>query len=188
MKTLRELLSEKKLSIVRRWVGETLNMYSPDAAGFFKRESNPFDNPVGAAVRRGCQGIFDNLLVGMDPQVICSHLREIIKIRAIQDFSPSRAVSFVFLLKPSIRLELRSSGFDKEPDPDLIELEKQIDQIALFAFDIYSQCRDQVFELRVNEVKRSISGILREFTSDCSESESLANRADEKASSQGGGH
>ena len=188
MKSLRDVLTEKKTAIVRRWLDETLTSYSKDAAGFFKTERNPFANPVGDALRKGTQGIFDNLLEGMDPDIVCGHLSEIIKIRTIQDFSPSRVVLFVFLLKRSIRTELGNGSIDPKLNLELVEFEKKIDQIALFAFDIYSKCRDQVFELRVNEVKRSVSGILKNITGECSESESLANPSGDEASSQGGGH
>jgi hypothetical protein len=177
MKTLNDVLTEKKTAIVQRWLDAALNAYSKDAAGFFKKQSDPFANPIGATLRRGTQGIFDNLLSGLDPGVICGYLEEIIKIRAIQEFSPSRAVSFVFQLKRAVRAELDNGGIDPQLSLQLVDFEKQIDQIALFAFDIYSKCRDQVYELRVNEVKRSVSGILKSFTGECSDSESYDNQS-----------
>jgi hypothetical protein len=38
-----------------------------------------------------------------------------------------------------------------------VEFEAKIDRVALAAFDIFSQCREQVLELRINEVKRSVA-------------------------------
>jgi hypothetical protein len=37
------------------------------------------------------------------------------------------------------------------------ELESLIDQVALGAFDIYMKYRYQVYELRINEVKRNVA-------------------------------
>ena len=43
---------------------------------------------------------------------------------------------------------------------ELTELERQIDRVALAAFDVFVQCREQVYELRVNEVKRRVSWVV----------------------------
>ncbi len=81
-------------------------------------------------------------------------LDEIIKIRAVQEFTPSQALAFVFLLKEAVRAELGSEE-DRAPalPAELADLDRQIDQVALGAFDAYMRYRGQVCELRINEVK-----------------------------------
>ena len=37
---------------------------------------------------------------------------------------------------------------------------ENVDQIALFAFDIYTRCREKVAELRINEIKRGVSAVM----------------------------
>jgi hypothetical protein len=165
MMQLKDLLRNKKTAIVERWMDYTLSSYAGDASDFLKREKNPFANPVGHALRLGTLGIFENLLEGMDAPTVCSCLKEIIKIRAIQDFSPAQAVSFVFLLKQAIRSELGGVDLDSRLSPQLEAFEKEIDQVALFAFDIYVQCREQVHELRINEVKRSVAALTKRLNS-----------------------
>jgi hypothetical protein len=49
---------------------------------------------------------------------------------------------------------------DAQLAADLAELDERVDRIALMAFDIYVRCRDQVCELRINEVKRRVSWVL----------------------------
>ena len=39
--------------------------------------------------------------------------------------------------------------------------ENRIDDIALLAFDIYSQCRQKIYEIRVNEVKNQLGSLLK---------------------------
>ncbi|NTW35488.1 MAG: multidrug effflux MFS transporter [Syntrophobacteraceae bacterium] len=36
---------------------------------------------------------------------------------------------------------------------DLVEFEQKVDEMALLAFNVYSDCRERLYELRVNEVK-----------------------------------
>ena len=157
-------MHSKKAAIHKRWLEKTLETYAPDASAFFDRQKDPFANPVGQALRAGTETMLDCLLGEMDAEKICACLEEIIKIRSIQDFTPAQALSFVFSLKQVIREELKS---------DLnVELETRIDQLALFAFDVYVKCRERLYEIRVSEVKRSVSGLMRRL-----------NREEEKAQS-----
>ncbi|MFH1755897.1 MAG: RsbRD N-terminal domain-containing protein [Candidatus Latescibacterota bacterium] len=185
---LRDLLQQNKDSIIERWLEDTLATYSKDMSSFLNREKDRFANPVGHALRTGTRAIFINLLDDkMDPDLICSHLNDIIKIRAIQDFPPARAVSFVFLLKKAVRAGLGNNATNPRLAPGLNEIDTKIDQIALFAFDIYTKCREQMHELRVNEVKRSVSALMDRFTEADSSDGTPRETPDNRASCQGGG-
>ena len=39
----------------------------------------------------------------------------------------------------------------------------QIDEIALTAFDVYVECREQLFEVRAAEMKRSVSWVVEKL-------------------------
>jgi hypothetical protein len=184
--TISAILHEKQNSIIERWQHDALASYANDASKFFAREKNQFANPVGSALRDGTRAIFKNLIDGFDAELVCRNLNEIIKIRAIQDFSPSRAISFVFLLKQAIRVELAGIALDKQLARELDEIDATIDQIAMFAFDIYVKCREHLYELRVNEVKRSVAVLMKRFDSDDSRVESVISLSDESPKSQGG--
>lgn len=165
MKSLSDLLLEHKDDIVDSWLEQTLASYHTDTALFLKRENNRFANPVGNALRIGIQKIFEALLEDSDFESdfegVCGQLNEIIKIRAVQDFTPSRAISFVFDLKKIIRSVLKKELRASEVRSDLDAFETRIDQVALFAFDIFVRCREQLYELRVDEVKRSVSTVFK---------------------------
>lgn len=160
MMTFRELLQEKKEAIVERWLSDVLATYPGESAAAFRRQKDPFANPVGHSLRVGTRGLFEALLDGMDAEKIHQYLLEIIKIRAVQQFSASQAVRFVFHLKQAVRGELPEAAGDPRFSEDLATLERQVDQIALAAFDVFVQCREQVCELRVNEVKRRVSWVV----------------------------
>jgi hypothetical protein len=45
----------------------------------------------------------------------------------------------------------------------LVEFEAEIDRVALAGFDVFVECREQVSELRINEVKRRVSWIVEKM-------------------------
>ncbi len=163
--TLGILLRNNKEAIVQRWLDGALATYPDAAAAAFGRQNDPFANPVGHSLRAGTRHIFEALLDGMDAEEIRRSLHEIVKIRAVQQLSASQAVGFVFHLKQAIRVELGDAVRDPQLSSELAELEGQIDRIALAAFDLFVQCREQVHELRINEVKRRVSWVVERLNS-----------------------
>ena len=155
---LRDILRESRSAIVERWLTETLATYQSAASEFLQHTRDPFANPVGHTLIKGMTLLFGCLLGERPFESARGHLDEIIKIRAVQDFSPSQALSFVFLLKKAVRVELSGRTDNPQLSADLAEFESRIDQLALLAFEIYVNCREQVHNLRVQEVKRSVSG------------------------------
>ena len=161
--TFAELLQKNKDGIVRRWLDAALATYGDDTSAVFRRQKDPFANPVGVSLRTAVREVFEALLDGADSEAICRALHETIKIRAVQQFSASQALRFIFDLKNVIRAELGSVAGESRFSAEFAEFDGQIDQIALVAFDIFVQCREQVYELRVNEVKRQVSWVMEKM-------------------------
>lgn len=163
--TLGELLLKNQDAIVGRWLDHVLATYGADSSAMFKRQKDPFANPVGHSLRVGTQGIFETLLGGMDHgkidiEKIRQYLHEIVKIRAVQKFSASEAVGFIFHLKEAVRAELVEAAGDPRFSDELAQFDRRIDRVALAAFDLFVQYREQVYELRVNEIKRRVSWVM----------------------------
>jgi len=158
---LDRLLVEKKSSILERWFDLLVENYPADTQDFLKKRKDRFDNPVAYEFGQGIEGIYEALVHGMDRDKISSCLDRIIGIRAIQDFSPSGAIAFIFLLKKAIREKLEREVREDGISGELIELESRIDGLALLSFDIYMKRRERLYEIRVNEVKNRVSGLLR---------------------------
>ncbi len=150
---LADLLQRNSAAIKERWLERTLASYRQESAGFFLQTKDRFANPVGQTLATATEALVDCLIEGADAAEFCLHLEEIVKIRAVQDFTPSEAVSFVFLLKDSIREELQGDLSDPRLLAELVALEDRIDQMALFAFDIFVKWREKVYSLRVREIK-----------------------------------
>jgi hypothetical protein len=157
---LQKLLSEEKAAIIKKWFDAVLETYPEDTSRFMGKKGNPFANPVGHNIRQGIEGVFDELLGDMDYERVSSFLDEIIRIRAVQDFTPSQAISFIFSLKSLIREELQKSRTEV-PWEELLELESKIDKLALFSFDIFVACREKLYEIKANELRNMTFRLLQ---------------------------
>jgi hypothetical protein len=160
--SLEEILTKQKDAILRRWYHAIAETYPAETARFIIREKNPFANPVGSTVHKGIEGVYQELLQGMDSDKISPHLDKIIRIRATQDFSPADAIGFIFSLKRLIREELEEEiSQNLISSEELLVWDARIDALALLAFNIYSECREKIYEIRVNEIKNRTHRLLQ---------------------------
>jgi hypothetical protein len=153
--TLKNLLSDKRSRIIKRWQDAIITSYPKDSQGFLKRTKSQFANPVGCIVAKEIETLYDEVIKGDNPDKISSCLDTIIRVRAVQDFSPSQAVVFVLQLKDIIRQELGNGH-----SPDMDALDRQVDEALLMAFDVYSKCRQKIYEIRIREVKNQVGKLL----------------------------
>jgi hypothetical protein len=152
---LRDLLVRKRRSIVEKWFDRILDSYPEDTSKFLRKEKDPFANPVRNTILQGIEGVYDELMQeGESPETLNAFLDKVIRIRSVQDFSPSQAIAFVFSLKAVIRDVLRKEIRENRLQDQLLLMELRVDHLALRAFDVYMGCREELYELRVNEVKR----------------------------------
>ena len=157
---IKELLTEKKLSIVSKWTDRILKTYSEETLKFLKADRNQFSNPVGNIIRNNADCIYDEIISDNNPEKLRSLLADIIRIRALQDFTPSEAIGFVYILKIVICQELKEFASDKKFLNEFYEVNERIDRIALLAFDIYMECKEKVHRLRINEIRYNLSKVV----------------------------
>jgi hypothetical protein len=116
---------------------------------------------VGAAIVDATRELFDHMLDWQDAGKIAASLDTLIRIRSVQDFSPSQAISFVFLLKKLLRDEFFKPMQESGSLGELLRFEAKVDNLAMMSFDIYAKGRETIYRLRVDEVKRAQSSLLR---------------------------
>jgi hypothetical protein len=150
---LHDRLKGRRAAIVERWKALALAVYPERAARFMARERDRFQNPVGHVLGESLGVLYDGLLAGGPAEEMRRALDGIVRIRAVQELSPSAAVGFVFLLKRAIGEELRGSDVNPDDEVDLAGLHERIDRLALEAFDLFMQCREQIHDLRVREIR-----------------------------------
>jgi hypothetical protein len=155
-------LSRNKSGVVKKWFDRIIATYPADTAQFLGSQKDPFANPVGQTTRQNLEAIFDQIVSAADPDTLGEFLDPIIRIRAIQGFTPAKAVSWIFDLKDIIRNALALHGGDGQHWEELSKLERRIDQSGLLAFDIYMQCREKIYDLKANEMRaRTFSAFSR---------------------------
>ncbi|MDL2270048.1 RsbRD N-terminal domain-containing protein [Desulfosarcina sp. OttesenSCG-928-A07] len=158
MSTEKSLLA-KKQEILKNWFEATVATYPPDTARFLKSHKDPFTNPVGETTYRSLTVLVDALMNGADRDVMTAALDPVMRIRAVQAFSPSMATGFVFSLKQIVRQHLAADSGSR--NKTLAELDQRIDEMALAAFDIYMACREKIYELKATESRNQFFSSLK---------------------------
>ncbi len=150
----KDLLLEKRSSIQKKWFDTIIETYPPETSLFFKNDKKQFANPVGSSIQQGVEGILENLLNEASDETIEPYLDKIIRVRAIQDFTPSQAIQFIFDLKTIIRNVLEDEISKNDLYNELLSFESKIDTLSSLSFDIFMQCREKLYEIKANELHR----------------------------------
>ena len=130
-----------------------METYPTNTATIMRKDKNQFTNPVGSTLSREIEVLFKNLCEGSQDEKCQASLDSILKIRSVQDFFPSKAVGFIFLLKRAIGETLKNEICKESVMDEWLKFQSKIDELALFAFDIYMDCREKICEIRVNQAK-----------------------------------
>jgi len=152
--SLNTKLVQRKASILRRWAGLVFETYPPDTAIVLKAGGDRFANPVCYAVIHNLEMILDGLFTGKEMETLFPYLREILKIRAVQDFTPSGAVSFMALLKKAMNSETGPGAKSKQLKREMMEFEQEIDVLSAACSDIYLECRHKIGQIKAGEQKK----------------------------------
>jgi hypothetical protein len=148
---LSEALKRNEEKILALWTERTLDTY--ESSSFFKKSQDRFANPVGMNIREGLAKLFRLLAEGADAAQFTGPLDQIIRIRAVQQFTPSQAVAPVLDLKWAVRQILSADKDCRELLPELAPFDRDVDRAALQAFDLYMECRERLHKARIRELK-----------------------------------
>lgn len=158
---LEDLLKEKRSTIIKQWLGLVIDSYPPDAQRFFRKEKDRFANPVGSTIAQEIERLYDAFAGGGGSAAVEASLESIIRIRAVQGFKPSETIGFVFGLKRILRQFIEGADSGNGMTGEIRDMEERVDDLGLTAFDIYSRCRQKIYDLRVNEVRSQVSRLLQ---------------------------
>ena len=147
-------LASRRDVLLAAWVARALEMYPSTSRDFLAREKDPFRNPAGNTLRQGLAGLLDSLLGAGELPDLISQLEPIVRLLAVQDIAPSRALSFLLHLKDLARQEAIGLGEHAITEAKLLDTE--VDQLVLAGFDVYMKCREEIYRIEVNAAKRSL--------------------------------
>lgn len=160
--TLLDYLREKRDVIIQEWADRIYQTYPLETVGFMRRNPDPFTNPVAIRTMEAVRTMTGELLGdSLESDVVRPAVDDLIRIRSVQDFTPAQAVAVVYFVKTILRELLAKEKKLETYSPELLSLESKVDSLALLAMDIYTQCRDQIYQLRVKEIKKQYSQVMR---------------------------
>jgi hypothetical protein len=131
-------------AVTERWLARTLESYPESARVAMRSQADPFRNPAGHALKESLGAMARELFGDMDRAALAAPLDAVVRLRAVQGFTPSQALGFIFELRPAAA---------EVPGAMTASLQPRIDELALMAFDKYMSCREQIFELRTKELR-----------------------------------
>jgi hypothetical protein len=143
-----QALSKQTQAHLDRWLQQTLETYPSQTLRFLHSEKDRFRNPVGHTLREGLATLLDEIIGEMNLARIRPALESIVRLRAVQDFTPSQAVGFVYLLRDILDEEAKGGGS--------MGFQKRIDELALLAFDLFMKCREEMYEIKAREAQRKV--------------------------------
>jgi hypothetical protein len=158
---LEQLLSKKKAAILDRWLNLIVDSYPADTSRLLKQERDRFTNPVGYTISNEIVVLYEELFSEMRSNILSASLDSIIRITSIQDFAPSHSIAFIFYLKKAIRDELVDELKKEQLYEELLKVDSRIDELVLLATGVYAQCREKVYEIRMNEAREETAQLSR---------------------------
>lgn len=155
MKMLKNLPAQTRTSILNSWIEAIHATYPENSANFIKLGKDRFQNPMGHTISASATAIIEGLAAEREAVDLVTPIEELIKVRAIQDFTPGEAVGIFFLLKGIVRQELETE------DPQQLALfDALMDRLILQAFNSYTRCREKLHQIRVDEINRRTSKLM----------------------------
>ena len=154
------LSHEERTELLARWYDGIVDGYPAETARFLREQADPFANPVGAGLREELSPVLDSILSGGDPVEVESSLDRMVRIRALQDMSPADAVAFVLELKTHFREVVTVVDEDGRAVFD-----ERVDAMLLTAFNVFNRCREQLYDIRVNEVRNRSLKVMERLNS-----------------------
>lgn len=148
------IFREQRQAVVSAWVDAVYATYPLDTTGFLRTKEDPFANPVGEITATMAGYLFDAVA---GEHIIEDRVREalerFVKLRSVQDFSPSQGIGVFYLLKPLMRAHVLPKCMAAGKLDDYLEAESRLDTLALMAFDMYISTRENLAEMRIKEIK-----------------------------------
>jgi len=143
----------KRDLFVQEWLACTLRTYPDHTGCFLRAERDPFRNPVGHTLRVALGELAAELFGDFDRTRVVASLDAIVRIRAVQDFTPADAVGFVPLARQAVRA-VADTG-DPGPGPGSLDrIDARIEEMARMAADLDARCRDEIHAIGARAARR----------------------------------
>jgi hypothetical protein len=148
------ILRQRREIILGEWKQSTLDFYAAGAFKPAKKNVDRFGNPLVYTVTTALETILDEFINGVRTTRTNEALEDVVKIRSLQSEKPSTALAFLFSFKKSIADQLKNLENEEINNEETEKIYSALDDLILTAFDIFMRCREKIYEIRSNEIKR----------------------------------
>lgn len=149
---LMELMAERREIILKKWL-ESITASYPHASSFLTQQKNRFANPVGYTIEETANAVLNAVIRREISTQTHDALDRFMQVRAVQDFTPSRAVDFLLTLKQIMRETFNNVIRGTDLGDEFQLSVSLIDRMVLISFESYTKYREKLYELKVNEFK-----------------------------------
>ncbi len=150
---------EKILSL---WLNEFLKHHGLDTVAVSRTVDDRFLNPAGHIIKAATSSLFKAIMgEEIEQEKILRDMRELLRLQAIQQLSPAQALFPLVAVKEHIYDIVNSLLTTKEAFVQYKEITGRLDTLMLMAFDIFTQDKEDLYRIRIKEVKNAQSQILR---------------------------
>ena len=159
---LAEYFCACKEDILGLWTEAVYATIPFETKGLSGAATDPFANP-GADMIREAAGALYGAVAGEETTVagVKAALERFVKLRAVQQGTPSQVLGAFYLLKPIMRERLLPHCAAPEDLNDYLTAESRLDSLVLLAFDMYTAARETLAESRVREIRDRHAQITR---------------------------
>lgn len=162
-KPFKEVLRAHERELLTGWFEQMMQSYPVEARKYFKKINSDFTNPVGANLYHSLEKLLHTLLSDApDADAVNESVYMILRIKAVQEVLPSQAVSFVPALKQVV--EQVCGKALKEADvsfQEWLDFYSDLDTVALYAFDNYSESRELIYKMRLDQIRQTNDILVR---------------------------
>ncbi len=148
----KKFLLDNHKTISDQWFQSIVGTYQEEGAKFFGGSSNQFANPAGHTFRVNIEKMYLALVKEWSVDTCSKDLDGILRIRAVQGFSPSVALSFLPALKEIVYRELLKGGQVEAAGAILHDWNNLIDRLTMLGFDLYVTCRETLWQQKANQL------------------------------------
>lgn len=152
---LNQLLKDNYDVLLTEWFEQAIAAYPAEAHKYFVKVKNEFTNPVGSTIYNHLAKLLTELSGDRDADKLYQHLEMILKVRAVQDMKPSKALAFIPSFKSIVQNNLKEQiKKGAVTQAELQNLFSDLDTLLLLAFDLYDESRELIYKLRITEIKQ----------------------------------
>ena len=155
-RVLAKLLATRRDAVVEAWWEKVLELYDERARNLLRRNEDPFTNPLRSTFVSAIERIVDSLAAGQDIDTARDAIREVVKLRAVQEVSPGEALDSFLVFRKALK-EVAEDSWDEVAE----EAMAAQDALLRFAADEYLEAQKLILDIKYREQVRRFHLLMR---------------------------